>query len=136
MVIHEKGKTILNILYIYDVEDWAIHEVGKLWLGNLTGHKVTFKKAKDVTKQDIDKSDFVWYGFARLYFMTFQANLDKSIIAVHDPNNIFSTQKFWRSSPVPLSLNYEVWYDFFSRFFIRRNNLKLIKKAKHVVVIS
>ena len=90
----------------------------------------------EVTQEDVDKSDVVWYGFTRLYFFNIQADLEKSVIAVHDPNEIFTTHKFWKYTPIPLSLNYKVWLDFLGRISMRRHNTKLIKKAKHVVVIS
>lgn len=123
-------------MYIYDVEDWAIHEVGKLWLGNIDGLEVVFRGAMEVTQEEVDKSDIVWYGFTRLYFFNIQANINKSVIAVHDPNEVFTTHQFWKHTSLPLSLNFKIWLDFLGRIRMRKQNIALIKKAKHVVVVS
>jgi hypothetical protein len=36
----------INLLYIYDVDDWSIHNVGKLWFSLLDSVQTTFSRQR------------------------------------------------------------------------------------------
>lgn len=124
----------IKILYLHNLKGWAIYNVGILWLKN-NGFDVTFKSFGDVSEEELSDYDFVWYGYLAIFFRM-PTSLDKAILTVHDPAELFSTHKKWKDSFIPLTFNFLAWKEFFKYFIIRRLRLRLLKKAHHVITAS
>lgn len=113
---------MLKVLFLYNIDNWAIHNVGKLW-----------KKAAETTKNlQIDllnyhtirnyqklfsEYDYIWYGYIFMH-KRMPWDLDKTIITIHDPMELFPEKPEWKSLP------------------LRDDNLKILKKANSLVTIS
>ncbi len=108
----------MKILYLHDHEKWAIFNVGRLWLENINKVELTFKNYNGIEDTSLFHDyDFVFFGFLNIYFK-FKYNLDKSIIAIHDPIELFPEKKYWHFSQPNLE------------------RLELLRLAKNVIVIS
>jgi glycosyltransferase involved in cell wall biosynthesis len=82
-----------RLLYIHDKENWAIHNVGKLWLEGLEKYiKIDFMKKP--SKEVLNDYDMVWFGFHTLWlsYKDFW-NRSKSIISIHDPCELSGVSK-------------------------------------------
>ena len=134
--ILQLSPNIKKILYLYDLKGWAIYNVGKLWLNNLPNIETTFKDYKKLNRDDFSKYDLIWFGYLDLYFVYCIHNffrihdLDKCVIAVHDPLELFPQIKNWKSEKI----NLKKWWTISS--WQRWVKLKLLKKAKYVVTCS
>ena len=60
----------VKILYLYDLEGWAIHNVGKLWLNGLSDLQVTLMDFKQFKHSDFARFDLVWFGKISTYSST------------------------------------------------------------------
>jgi glycosyltransferase involved in cell wall biosynthesis len=108
-----------TILYLHDYEGWAFDNVGKLWLsqivqGNL---KITFKRHQDTSPGEMLNYDFVWFNCLFMYEL-FCYELKRSIIAIHDPWELFPPIKDWKMREM------------------RNGVLPILRKAKSIIVIS
>ncbi len=108
----------MKILYLHNKENWAIHNVGRLWLADIPGVEVTYRNIKaDDSIESFDNYDYVWFGLSTIYF-DFNYDLRRSIISIHDPFEIF-----------PQEMNWKKRQPFFE-------TLELLKKARAVVTAS
>jgi glycosyltransferase involved in cell wall biosynthesis len=110
----------MKILYIYDFIDWAIHNVGKLWFDGLPDVETTYIHIKELPHARFDSYDIIWYGFMGMFYRQpapsgtphLLANLiqripplkniaaiKKSVIAIHDPSELFPLIPKWQESP-------------------------------------
>jgi glycosyltransferase involved in cell wall biosynthesis len=82
-----------KILYIHDKEDWAIHNVGKLWLENLS-NKIFVDFLKRPTLNVLNNYDYVWFGYHTLWLKNYRSfEKNKTIISVHDPCELSGVNK-------------------------------------------
>jgi hypothetical protein len=129
-------KKIIKVLYLYDHKDWAIHNVGKLWLTDIKNIETTFSNNLKFNKDDFRKYDFIWFGhldiFLDIYskFYMRKENLNKCIVAIHDPIELFPQTKNWKQ----IKLNLSKWWLFTS--WSRWAKLRALKRTKHIIVIS
>jgi hypothetical protein len=80
----------MKILYIHDAENWAIHNVGKLWLEN-NDFQVQFVDYNILKNLNIFLDfDYIFFGFSTLWLKTNYKEKNK-IIAFHDPVEVFRT---------------------------------------------
>lgn len=87
----------MKILYIYNIDNWAIHNVGKLWLEDLKSHEVVFKNFFDITNSQLEfsKYNLVWFGYLDLYRdSSFKPS--NSVISIHDPKEVFDQVINWK----------------------------------------
>lgn len=121
---------MIKILYIYNLKNWAIHNVGRLWLKGLPNVKVTFKSSSEI-KNNFKNYDFVWFGYLDLY-LQFMHDINKSIISIHDPCELFPQVKNWKNLDSKMS----IFTIGLKKWIITKNRLKIIKKLKNIVVAS
>lgn len=88
-----------KILYIHS--GWAIESVGRLWFSGQEQCQVTFLKTGSalLTPSYLEKFDWVWYGYSSLYSQH-PVSLERAVIAVHDPVELFSEQLDWKEPPL------------------------------------
>lgn len=107
----------MKILYIYDHQDWAIHNVGKLWFGGLPDIEIAYIHVRDLPSTRFDIYDIIWYGFLGVFqrqsskshksqiLSTFIErfpplknffSIRKSVIAIHDPSELFPLVPKWQ----------------------------------------
>lgn len=91
----------MKILYLYNKVDWAIHNVGKLWLRDLSPDiKVDFVNYKDIQDKSIfGKYDFIWFGYFLIY-LNFNHNPLKTIVTVHDPMELYPQTPTWKHEKI------------------------------------
>lgn len=112
----------MKILYIYDVEDWAIHNVGRYWSG-LLGSKYVFTFCHISKLREFSFADYDWifWGYSKLRFSALMSQggarhelyrilfdkLDlygktafgagrKFITVVHDPCELYLMKPSWK----------------------------------------
>ena len=78
----------MKILYIHDYENWAIHNVGKLWLDNndIEVQYINFNSIKSCN--NFGTFDYVIFGFSTLW-VKMQYMGENAIIVFHDPVEVF-----------------------------------------------
>lgn len=129
-------KQNIKILYLYDYEGWAIHNVGKLWLDNNKSIEVSYKEDKMFKKSDFKKYDLIWFGYLDIFINHYltklfsYSNINKCIIAVHDPLELFPQQKNWKNEDI----NLKKWWRIYSWY--RWARLQMLLQVKHVVTTS
>ena len=79
----------MKIIYFYDIENWAIHNVGKLWLHD---YFVSYKHISEIMYTDLSTYDIIWFGFATLFERVKSHiekikgfSISKIVVSVHDP---------------------------------------------------
>ena len=127
---------VIKILYLYNYENWAIHNVGKLWLNNQALIDVTYKKESALKIDDFRRYDFIWFGYLDLYvnyylkrhLSSFEKN--KCIVSIHDPLELFPEKKNWKSlGPPSFKLtNIDNWG--------KHTKLKLLSEVHNIVTAS
>src|SRR5260370_18194466 len=127
---------IIKILYLYDFEGWALYNVGKLWLNDLVNIKVSFIKFKKFRKSSFDEYDLIWFGNYDIFLYHYSSlhinnfNLNKCIVSVHDPIELFSQEEKWKEIKIDL----KKWWDIsLLRMWIR---IQILKKIKIVITTS
>lgn len=74
-----------KLLYIYDKKDWAIHNVGKLWLNGLESY-LSIDFMEKPKKEVLSNYDYVWFGYHTLWLKRYiDFDKSKSIVSIHDP---------------------------------------------------
>lgn len=108
----------IKILYLHTKDNWSLHNVGKFWLDNIPGIEVSYKDGYKIEDEsELDRYDLVWFGFLDMYF-EFNYDPAKSIIAVHDPFELFPQERNWKSiKPYPEMID-------------------VLRQSKHVVTTS
>ena len=104
----------MNILYVYDEPNWALHNVGKYWASVLgSDYRFTFIRRDEHERYDPREFNCVFWGCAgmpmgsrplllwrRLFpgdYKVWLAIKDYTIISViHDPCEIFPQRESWR----------------------------------------
>jgi glycosyltransferase involved in cell wall biosynthesis len=82
-----------KFLYIHDKENWAIHNVGKLWLNNLS-ENIMVDFIKKPKKEILNSYDYVWFGYHTLWLKNYRDfNKNKTIISIHDPCELSGIDK-------------------------------------------
>ncbi|MFA5856462.1 MAG: glycosyltransferase [Candidatus Pacearchaeota archaeon] len=122
-------KENLKILYIYDFKDWALHNVGKLWLNNQDNIKTTFISFEESKKEDFSKYDFIWFSYLDLFLET-PYDINKSIISIHDPMELFASKKNWKRTFLIFS---KEEYKFYKK---RKKVINLLRNSNNLVVTS
>lgn len=95
----------MKVLYVSDKPDWAIQNVGRMWLEGQPGIEATFILAEDLSPDNFAQFDMVWFGFSLLFFSFYTthrmsaAELAKSVVAVHDPCEVLSQRPNWKEIP-------------------------------------
>lgn len=106
-----------KILYLYNSENWAIHNVGKLWFKNVKSVEVNLKNYHQINENELNDYDFVWYGYSLMY-LKMKSDPKKCIFSIHDPLELFPQTPDWKSlPPIP-------------------ERLALLKKANKIVTAS
>ena len=130
---YPSSQTKIKILYLYNIEGWAVQNVGRLWLDGLTDVDTTFLPLPTPIKDDkhqivagqIHKYDFVWFGYLEMYFefckkYAHAQDPDKVIVTIHDPMELFPICEDWRSRGMKQ---------------YARDNEQFLRELKHIVVI-
>ncbi len=103
---------MIKILYIYDFEDWALHNVGRYWAGLIKDYaRFTFSQLGHHEKFNPCDFDFILWGcsymaeryLTRLIYSIFPRHaplwnhsLNKHFITIiHDPCEIFPEKRNW-----------------------------------------
>jgi glycosyltransferase involved in cell wall biosynthesis len=93
---------MVKILYLHNKDNWALHNVGKLWFKNLPPHifvdMLNYHSVHDGLASRHESYDFIWFGYLHMY-MQFNYNPDRSIVSVHDPMELFPQVKDWKIVP-------------------------------------
>jgi hypothetical protein len=103
----------MKILYIYDKKNWAIHNVGRLWLEGCQGVKTDFIPIEDLPRTSLRMYDIIWYGYIGMFYRQGRktyANLipplknllaiGKSVISIHDPSEVFPLLQDWQDQRI------------------------------------
>ncbi len=91
-----------SLLYLYDLEDWAVHNVGKLWLDGLPDVQVTLMGFNQFKHSDFARFDLVWFGYLDLFIDHYcsvfmgKADLGRCLVSVHDPRELFPQREDWK----------------------------------------
>ena len=130
---YSSGQPKIKVLYLYNIEGWAVQNVGKLWLDGLTDVDATFLPLPTPIKDDkyqivaeqIHKYDFVWFGCLEMYFEfrkrhAHVLDFNKIIVTIHDPMELFPICEDWRSQEMKQCA---------------QDNEPLLRELKHIVVI-
>jgi glycosyltransferase involved in cell wall biosynthesis len=89
----------MKILYLHNKENWALHNVGKLWFSNLPNNvTVDMVDYHTLNETDLQKYDYVW--FCLYIYEKFKYDPNKSIVTIHDPLELFPQEINWRSKKV------------------------------------
>ncbi len=97
-----------SVLYVYDNENWAIHNVGRLWLASMPGVRATFKSEDEISRVDVLSHDLVWFGFLWPYLracnrrLVRAKDLKRVIVSIHDPVELFPQRPDWKSVDITL----------------------------------
>lgn len=126
-----------RILYLYDHEGWAIHNVGKLWLDDLAQIDVTFRPARELTKSDVSSYDIIWFGYFHLFSAHYvsaatimPSDLHKCIVSIHDPSEFYPQQENWKEIAKAAATG---WHP---RLWKIRGKLSILHGLPNVVTIS
>lgn len=119
----------LKILYIYDFKDWAIHNVGKIWLTEIKEINIKFTSVREAKINEFKNYDYVWFGYIDLY-KPFMYNPSRSIVTVHDPMEFYSEIKDWKNKILVFTKKGV------SSFFLRKNKIRILKRLKYLVTTS
>jgi hypothetical protein len=132
---HDK-KNKLNILYIYNYKDWAIHNVGKIWLDEQPNFNVTYISAQEFKKEHVVTYDLVWFGYLDLFIENFfqyrfsEDDIKKFVVSIHDPLELFPQQEKWKS----INLTDKKWWNV--EIMYRYIKLMILYKLDHIVTTS
>jgi hypothetical protein len=89
----------MKILYLYDYEYGAIHNVGKLWFGMLdTEIEATFMSFNCANLEKMQGNyDYIFFGYLDLYMDSLgSVPREKAIVAIHDPCELFPMVRYWK----------------------------------------
>lgn len=87
-----------KILYLHNSDNWAIHNVGKLWFYEIDSAEVAMKNYHKIDKNEVQSYDYVWYGYSLMY-LKMPHDLNKTILSVHDPLELFPQVPDWKKEP-------------------------------------
>lgn len=107
----------MKLLYIYDHENWALHNVGKLWLDGISDLETTYASIRNFQEIERKKFDIIWYGFFGVFWKQIDPlakpsffdkfpplpnifSLHKSVISIHDPCELFPLKQNWHEYPI------------------------------------
>jgi len=122
-----KGRK-LKILHLHDVDNWAIHNVGRLWLEDIPFVETEFRNLKNVKSEEFHNYDLIWYGSSYLYLKK-PFDIKRSIIAVHDPDEIFPPEINEKSRLVFLRERIKADEE-------KGRRLRILKKYETIITIS
>jgi hypothetical protein len=101
---------VIKILYLYNKDNWALHNIGKLWFSALPEDFVVDLINYHSIEKDFNNFcstyDYIWFGYLYMY-MKFSYFAEKSIVSIHDPIELFPQTPDWKSLQ-PLKENLEV----------------------------
>jgi Glycosyl transferases group 1 len=127
----------VKLLYLYDIEGWAVNNVGKLWLDEIPNLQVTFMQFKHFTRADFARFDFVWFGYLDLFIQHYcearlgPTDLSKSVVSVHDPRELFPQNADWKQCTQVAPLR---WWSVSSWYWATR--LSILQTSHHVITAS
>lgn len=133
---HKTKKRSVKILYLYDFKDWAIHNVGLLWLSGLRGFTVDFKQYTHFRRKMHKEYDLIWFGYSDLFFYHMaRLNVDlqykkKYILVIHDPLEIFPQVKYWKA------MNIDAAHFWNLRMYFKKRKLKILRKMTNIATTS
>lgn len=90
----------MKILYLYNKDNWALHNVGKIWFSDLSKEfDISMENYHNINNplEYFKQYDYVWFGYIYMY-MKFNYDIEKSIVTVHDPMELFSQTIEWKQS--------------------------------------
>lgn len=94
---------IPRLLYIYDVKDWSIHNVGKLWFGNMPFLATTFLADRDLTHEHLHRYDIICFGYLPMFLNAIErayrhcCDITNWLVAIHDPAELFPARPDWKA---------------------------------------
>lgn len=124
-------KDKISILYLYDIKNWAINNVGELWLENNHEIEATYLSYKDFHVSLYNNYTYVWFGYSDMFLNLYlhnyisSVNLKKSIVSIHDPLEIFPDYKKWKNENINMVKKMQ-----------RKLKLEILKQAQIVTCIS
>lgn len=90
----------MKILYIHNKEDWAVHNVGKLWLNDQENVEVDFINYRNIQNISLFKKyDYIWFGYYFIY-TRYNYKPSKSILAIHDPMELYPETSNWKEKGI------------------------------------
>ncbi|MBD3242956.1 MAG: glycosyltransferase [Chitinivibrionales bacterium] len=96
----------IRLAYVHDMDGWAIHNVGLLWLGD-PGDSVEVTYLCKPALPELHGYDLVWFGHYRLWKQLYRGyGNTKSIISVHDPSElpVVKLRRSWGATIVTASV--------------------------------
>jgi hypothetical protein len=126
----------IRVLSLHNYAGWAIHNVGKLWLEHTPQLRVTFGESDNFARRDFGHYDLVWFGYLDLFLNHYlngyfsAADLDKCVVSLHDPLELFPQQEDWKQ----IDLDLRRWWKKSSWY--RWMRLRLLQQVRHVVTTS
>lgn len=123
----------LRVCYVYDADEWAIHNVGRLWLEQQHHIDATLVRVDAFRRPQADHCDLFWFGYLHLFLLLYRSGqlplwaVERSVIAVHDPSELFPDVEEWDRvrSGRPISWSLRRWSTF-----------RLMRRAAAIVVTS
>ena len=112
----------MKILYLYNKEDWALHNVGKLWFRSFKNNpnvQITLRNYHTIDNilEFFKDYDYIWFSYLYMY-MKFYYDPLKSIVTIHDPMEVFQEVPNWKNTE------------------ILKPQLDILKSLKHITTIS
>jgi hypothetical protein len=104
----------MKILYLHNKENWAIHNVGKLWLGDMLDVDFIDYRLGGFNFKDYD---FVWFGFYYIYDK-YHYDPKRSILTIHDPSEVYPEIPNWKQKGMI------------------KERLRVLKKLPHIICVS
>jgi glycosyltransferase involved in cell wall biosynthesis len=120
---------------LYDFENWAIYNVGKMWLEDIINVEAVYKKSTDLKLEDFQNFDLIWFGYLDLFTNTYltwgkasRHHKSKIVVSVHDPLELYPQVENWKN------LKYHKFRDKDSARL--RQKVKALRLVKNIVVAS
>lgn len=126
----------LDVLYVYDYEDWAVHNVGRLWLADSPGVRVTFVGIDDLTAEMVAAHEIVWFGYMLLCYracaerLLRARDLARCVVGIHDPKELFPERADWQRRGIGVMPPYS------RAAWARWLGFRVMRHARAVVVTS
>jgi len=85
----------MKTAYIYNIPDWAVHNVGKLWFGHRDD--VDLLNWHNTSGEELKKYDHIIFGLYTIY-EDFKYNKHNCTVVIHDPCEVFDQNVGWKQS--------------------------------------
>ncbi len=112
---------MIKILYLYNKNNWALHNVGKLWFSSVPEcfsiDMVNYHLIEENFYEFCKEYDYVWFGYLYMY-IKFNYTPERSIVSVHDPMELFPQIPGWKETS------------------LLEKSMKALKSLKYITTIS